>query len=92
MATKGSLYSKDLQLYAHGSTTTHSDLAAVKEKVKREGYVKGTVTPVASYWPVDESGKERGDLPLIWETTGEARPFEVTKRGAFRWADSMAVY
>lgn len=94
MATHGRLYSKDLRLYAHGKTTTHNDLAAVKQHIKREGYTRGTVTPVASYLPLDSDGNESYILPLVWEETGPARPFETTKRGAFQWADNerLTVY
>jgi len=83
-----------MRLYAHGDSTIHNDLAAVKEQVKRKGYTRGTVTPVASYMPLDSEGKESYNLPLVWEDTGPSKPFEVTKRGAFKWASNerLTVY
>lgn len=94
MAEHGRLFSKDMRLYAHGKSTTHSNLAAVKEHIKRNGYTQGTVTPVASYLPLDSEGNESYNLPLVWETTGPERRWQATKRGAFQWADNerLTVY
>jgi len=91
MAEHGRLYSKDFGLYAHGNSTTHNTMADVKEHIKRKGYTRGTVTPKASYLPLDAEGNESHTIPLVWEDTGPSRPFEVTKRGAFKWADTLAV-
>lgn len=87
----GRLFSKDFRLYAHGTSTTHSTMSDVIDKVKRSGFTQGTVTPVAAYYPLDSEGKESSNLPLVWENTGKPRPFEVTKRGAFKWADTLIV-
>ncbi len=92
MAEHGRIHSKNLRLYAHGSSTVHDDLAAVKAKIKREGFTRGTVTPVNAYFPLDADGNESWSIPLIWEDAGDPRPFNVTPRGAFKWADTMAVY
>lgn len=77
----GKRHSTGVRLVAHGQTFTVRDAAEARQRIKRGGFTRGTMQRVAAYWPVDDRGRERDDLPLVWKNLGPSRRFTVTKRG-----------